>query len=666
MTNDEEGRTGDRPVHEDLSRENVEREPGEGLAAADLLPAGGSTGASAPDRRPIGMPVGSTGSAAGPDPGRDRRPGPQAWREGPRAGAPSAGGGPRPAGVAREPSEVRMPPPRRAADGKLRIIPLGGVQEIGKNCTVYEYGRDIVVADCGLGFPDEEMYGVDLVIPDMTYLEENRDKVRGIVLTHGHEDHIGSVPYLLRKMSVPVFGSRLTLGLVEAKLAEQGMRLPEGSRAVSAGEGVRLGSFQVDFFRVNHSIPDACGLAITCPVGTVVHTGDFKFDHTPVDRSVADFHKLAELGNRGVLALLADSTNAERPGFTGSETTVGAALEDVISHADGRVFVATFASNVHRIQQVVDAAVRSGRKIAVVGRSMENVVRAAIELGYLHVPEGTLIELDDIGHYAGNRLCILSTGSQGEPLSALSRMSTGEHRKVEILPGDTVIFSANPIPGNEKSVSRTIDNLFKLGAHVVYSVRQGVHVSGHASQEELKLMLSLVRPKFFVPVHGEYRMLVAHTRLAQSLGMEPGCTFIAENGMVFEFTPDTGQANGRVTAGVVLVDGLGVGDVGNIVLRDRKALAEDGVIVVVMAISRQTNSLVSGPDFVSRGFVYVRESDRLMDEARRRVRDTLTKCQEKKITDWTAIKQGVRDTLSRFLYDRTRRRPMILPIILEV
>jgi len=573
------------------------------------------------------------------------------------------GGPPRP----RRPGPAATPGHPGGQDApKLRLIPMGGLQEIGKNCMVVEYGRDMMLVDCGLAFPDDDMPGVDLVIPDMTYLEENRERLRGVVLTHGHEDHIGSVPFLLRKLSVPVYGTRLTMGILEGKLLEAGIKLPEGSRVVRPGETVRLASFVVEFFRVNHSIPDACGVAITTPIGTVVHTGDFKFDHTPVDRSVADFHKLAQLGDKGVLVLMADSTNAERPGFTGSETSVGATLQEVISKAEGRVFVATFASNVHRLQQVIDAAVKDGRKVGVVGRSMENIVRVAIELGYLHVPEGTLIELDDLGRFPANRLCILTTGSQGEPLSALSRMAIGEHRKVEILPGDTVIFSANPIPGNEKAVSRNVDNLFKLGAHVIYSVRQGVHVSGHASQEELKLLHSLVRPKFFVPVHGEYRHLVQHAALAQSLGMPKDHTFIADNGMVLEFTPTSGAIAGRVTAGVVLVDGLGVGDVGNIVLRDRKVLAEDGVIVVVMALSRQNNQVIAGPDFVSRGFVYVRESDRLMEEARRRVKDALSKCEERKVTDWSAIKQGVRDALGKFLYDRTRRRPMILPIILEV
>jgi len=553
-----------------------------------------------------------------------------------------------------------------ADGGRLRIIPLGGLQEIGKNCMVVEFGSDIVVVDCGLAFPEDDMPGIDIVLPDMTYLEENRGRVRGVILTHGHEDHMGSIPYLLRKMSVPIFGTGLALGLVEHKLAESGLRLPDGSRVVRPRDVVQLGALRVEFFRVNHSIPDACGVIIRTPVGTIVHTGDFKLDHTPIDGSVADFHKLARVGDEGVLLLLADSTNAERPGFTGSESSVGPALEAVIRKAPGRVFVATFASNVHRVQQVIDAATQNGRKVAVVGRSMENVARAAIELGYLHVPEGTVIELDDLDRYPADRLCILTTGSQGEPLSALSRMAVGEHRKVEILPGDTVVFSANPIPGNEKAVTRTIDNLFKLGADVVHSSRHGVHVSGHASQEELKLMQSLVRPKFFVPVHGEYRMLVSHARLAQSLGVPKENTFIAENGMVLEFTPDSGQIVGRVTAGLVLVDGLGVGDVGNIVLRDRKVLAEDGVIVVAMSFSRETRRVVSGPDLISRGFVYVRESDSLMDGAKRRVRDALAKCEERQIHDWSGIKQAVRDALGRYLYDRTHRRPMVLPVIQEV
>ena len=566
----------------------------------------------------------------------------------------------------------RPPRPQGAArtaanpQARLRIIPLGGLQEIGKNCTVVEYGSDIVIVDCGLAFPEEDMPGVDIVLPDMTYLEENRDRVRGLVLTHGHEDHMGAIPYLLHKMSVPVFATRLALGLVEHKLAESGLKLPNGSRVVRARDIIRFGALEVEYYRVNHSIPDACGVIIRTPVGTVVHTGDFKLDHTPVDGSVADFHKLAQVGNEGVLLLLADSTNAERPGFTGSESSVGPALEAVIRRAPGRVFVATFASNVHRVQQVIDAAVRDGRKVAVAGRSMENVARAAIELGYLTVPEGTLIELDDIGRFPANRLCILTTGSQGEPLSALSRMATGEHRKVEIVPGDTVVFSANPIPGNEKAVTRTIDSLYKLGADVVHSARQGVHVSGHASQEELKLLQSLVRPKFFVPVHGEYRMLVSHARLAQSLGVPKENTFIAENGMVLEFTADSGQIAGRVTAGMVLVDGLGVGDVGNIVLRDRKVLAEDGVIVVVMAFSRESKRVISGPDFVSRGFIYVRESDRMMDEAKRRVREALARYEERQTQDWSQIKEAVRDALGRYLYDRTRRRPMILPVIQEI
>lgn len=549
---------------------------------------------------------------------------------------------------------------------KLVIIPLGGLGEIGKNMTVYEYGNDIIVVDAGLAFPDDEMFGIDFVIPDITYLLEHRDRIRGIFLTHGHEDHIGALPYILRTLHVPVYGTRLTMGLVQQKLSEHNLALHEASRTVRPGDVVRAGVFQVEFFRVNHSIPDACGFAIHTPVGLAVHTGDFKFDHTPVDHEVADFHKLAELGDRGVLVLLSDSTNAERPGFTGSESSVGRALADVIGQAKQRVLVATFASNVHRIQQVFLAAHLHQRKVAVVGRSMENVVTVAHELGYLHAPEGTLISVDDIGRFPANQLVILTTGSQGEPMSALARMATAEHKKVEIVPGDTVIISATPIPGNEVSVARTIDNLYRRGAHVVYSREAGVHVSGHGSQEELKLMLSLLRPRFFVPVHGEYRMLVHHAQLAEQVGVSKENILIGENGSVLEFTPQSAAQVGKVQAGRVLVDGLGVGDVGNIVLRDRKQLAEDGVIVVVVAVDRENNAVVSGPDIVSRGFVYVRESENLIEEARGKIRETLERCEERNLSDWSAVKQMVRDVLGRFLYDRTRRRPMVLPIVVEV
>ncbi len=549
---------------------------------------------------------------------------------------------------------------------KLSIIPLGGLGEIGKNMTAVECGGDIVVVDSGLAFPDEEMFGVDLVIPDISYLVENRDRVLGILLTHGHEDHVGSLPYVLKSLPVPVFGTRLTLGLVQSKLQEHGLVLHDASKAVRRGETVRLGCIQAEFFRVNHSIPDACGIALHTPAGVAVFTGDFKFDQTPVDGEVADIARLAELGDQGVLALFSDSTNAERPGYTGSESSVGRALAEVIGAAKQRVILATFASNVHRIQQIITAAHQHGRKVAVVGRSMENVVGVATDLGYLKIPDGTLVGIDDMRRFPAEQMVIISTGSQGEPMSALTRMSTGEHRKVEIVPGDTVVFSASPIPGNEKAVARTVDNLYRRGAQVVYDRAAGVHVSGHGSQEEQKLMLNLVRPKYFIPAHGEYRHLILHARTAESLGFPKENIILAENGSVIEVSAQGAAITGKVTAGKVLVDGLGVGDVGNIVLRDRKQLAEDGVIVVMVAVDRDSNLVVSGPDLVSRGFVYVRESERLMEEAKVRIRETLHRSEEKRLTDWSSVKQSVRDVLGKFLYDRTRRRPMILPIVIEV
>jgi ribonuclease J len=547
----------------------------------------------------------------------------------------------------------------------LHLIALGGLGEIGKNMMAVEYSGDIMVIDCGLAFPEEEMLGVDLVLPDITYLLENKSRVRGIVLTHGHEDHIGALPYVLRELDVPVYGTKLTLGLVQGKLTEHGMSLRKG-KLVRPGDSIRVGPFQVEFFRVNHSIPDPVGFAIRTPVGTVVHTGDFKFDHTPVDGEVTQFHKLAELGDEGVLALLSDSTNAERPGYTMSERTVGDTLDEVIATAKGRVIIASFASNVHRLQQAIISASRHGRKVAVVGRSMENVTGVAAELGYLRSPNGTLVEVEELNRFPANRQVILTTGSQGEPMSALTRMAAAEHRRVEIIPGDTVIIAANPIPGNEKLVARTVDNLFRRGADVVYERVSGVHVSGHASQEELKLMLNLIRPRFFVPVHGEYRHLIRHAQLATSLGIPRQNVLVGENGTIFEFTANSGTMAGKVTAGQVMVDGLGVGDVGNIVLRDRKLLAEDGVIIVVLAMGKQSKQLLSGPDLVSRGFVYVREAEKLMDEAKGKVREAVDKCVERKVTDWTSIKGVVRDSLSKFVYDRTKRRPMILPIIMEI
>lgn len=550
--------------------------------------------------------------------------------------------------------------------GKLQFIPLGGLGEIGKNMAALVHQNDIILIDAGLAFPEEDMPGIDIVLPDITYLMENRDKIRGIFLTHGHEDHIGALPYVLRQINVPIYGARLTIGMVELKLQEHQIALHPASRSLTPGETVRAGSFSVELFRVNHSIPDATGLIIKNPVGTVVHTGDFKFDHTPVDGRVADFQRIAEVGREGVLLLLADSTNAERPGYTPSEKTVGKTFDRVIEGADGRVIVASFASQVHRIRQVVEAAVRHHRRVAVVGRSMENVVQKAIELGYLDFPAGTWMDVEELRKLAAEQIVIVTTGSQGEPMSALTRMSTADHRKVTIVPGDTVVISATAIPGNEKYVARTVDNLYRLGAHVVYGSAANIHVSGHACQEELKLMLNLVRPQYFVPVHGEYRHLVHHAQLAKDVGIDPSHVLIGENGSVFEFTKTSGSIVGTVPSGKVLVDGVGVGDVGNIVLRDRKQLSNDGILIVVVGMDAQSGLLVSGPDIVSRGFVYVRESEALLDEARQRVKTALNQLEGNNLSEWSAIKSAVRETLGRFLWDKTKRRPMILPIIMEV
>ncbi|CAH1193435.1 Ribonuclease J1 [Paenibacillus auburnensis] len=551
---------------------------------------------------------------------------------------------------------------------KLMIFALGGVGEIGKNMYVVQYGNDIVVVDAGLKFPEEDMLGIDIVIPDISYLTENRDKVRGIVLTHGHEDHIGGLSYVLKNLNVPVYGTRLTLGLVDNKLKEANL-LGETKRIlINEDSEIELGtSLRVTFFRTNHSIPDSVGVCIETPEGNVVHTGDFKFDHTPVNGQFANLHRMAEIGQKGVLALMSDSTNAEKPGFTPSEKNVGIVLEDIFRKADQRVVVATFASNVHRIQQVVNAAESTGRKITVIGRSMVNVVAIASELGYLHVPDGMLIEPEEMNRMAGNRVVVLCTGSQGEPMSALTRMARSSHRKVDILPGDTVIIAATPVPGNEKYVGRTIDELFRLGANVIYSgSNSGVHVSGHGSQEELKLMLNLMKPKYFIPIHGEYRMQRRHALLAESVGVESSNIFITEIGEIVEIQGGAARRAGKVTAGNVLIDGLGVGDVGNIVLRDRKLLSQDGILVVVVTLSKQNGAIVSGPDIISRGFVYVRESEGLLDEANRIVSGTLQRLMSEKVNEWASLKTSVKDSLGRFLYEQTRRRPMILPIIMEV
>ncbi|MDP4177517.1 MAG: ribonuclease J [Bacillota bacterium] len=549
---------------------------------------------------------------------------------------------------------------------KIRIIPLGGINEIGKNITAIEYKEDIIIIDCGLKFPEEEMFGIDIVIPDVSYLLKNSDKVKGIFLTHGHEDHIGALPYVLKELNVPVYGTKLTLGIVETKLKEHNLLSSVELKCVKPKDIVKLDSVSVEFIKVNHSIADSVAIAVHTPMGVIVHTGDFKIDYTPIDGAVADLGRFAELGKKGVLLMMADSTNVERPGYTMSEKTVGATFQDIFASAKGRIIVATFASNIHRIQQVITAAIKYGRKVAVSGRSMENIVAVAIELGYITVEEDTIINIDSINKYTDDKLVIVTTGSQGEPMSALSRMAASEHKKVNIIPGDLVIISATPIPGNEKLVSRVINQLFKKGAEVIYEALADVHVSGHACQEELKLMHTLVKPKFFMPVHGEFRHLKQHAELALKLGMPNSNVIIADNGDVIEVTRDSIKKSGTVTSGQVFVDGLGVGDVGNIVLRDRKHLSQDGILTVVVTIEKESGSVIAGPDIISRGFVYVRESEDLMEEARDIVKGSLKECEEKHITEWASIKSNIKEALRMFLYEKTKRKPMILPIIMEI
>ena len=545
------------------------------------------------------------------------------------------------------------------------VIPLGGLGEIGKNMTVIQYGNDIIVIDAGLAFPDDDMFGIDLVIPDMSYLIENRDKVRAVVITHGHEDHIGGLSYLLNEVNVPVYATKLVCGLIEGKLKENHIT-NYTLNEVHHGDEVQIGCMKVGFIHTNHSIPDASALYFRTPVGTIVHTGDFKMDLTPVDGRQMDIHKFAELGRRGVLLLMSDSTNAERAGYTESETTVGHAFRKAFRAARGRIILATFASNISRIQQAINTAVQFKRKVTVLGRSMVNNVQIAIELGYLDVPEGVLIEPDELNRYPDDQILILTTGSQGEPMAGLSRMASNNHRSVSIMPGDTVIISATPIPGNETGVGRTIDNLMRLGANVIAGRDKKIHVSGHASQEELKLMLELIKPKYFIPVHGEYRMLKTHGDLAVMMGVAKDHVLIGDNGQIFEFSNRSGHKTGHVNAGRVFVDGLGVGDVGNIVIRDRQQLAMEGVVIVVMTLAKGTSHPLAGPDIVSRGFVYVRDSEELIREAHDRVAAVLERCEAGNIREWAVIKSQVRDTLSRYLYEKTRRRPMILPIIMEV
>ena len=549
---------------------------------------------------------------------------------------------------------------------KVKIIPLGGLNEIGKNLTVIEFKDDIIVVDCGLKFPDEDMFGIDIVIPDVSYLVKNAEKVRGIFLTHGHEDHIGALPYVLKNLNVPVYGTKLTLGIVETKLKEHGLLSTTELIRVKPRDIIKLKSSSVEFVKTNHSIADSVAIAVHTPLGVVLHTGDFKVDYTPTDGEVMDFARFAELGRKGVLAMMADSTNVERPGYTMSERAVGENLKKIFVGAKGRIIIATFASNIHRIQQIVEAAEMTGRKIAVSGRSMENIVQVAIELGYLTIDKDSFVSIDSINKYPNEQVTIITTGSQGEPMSALARMASSEHKKVNIIEGDTVILSATPIPGNEKLVSKVINQLFKKGAEVVYGKLADVHVSGHACQEELKLMQALVKPKFFIPVHGEYRHLKQHAELAVDVGLSEKNFMIAENGDVIEITRDSIKKNGSVTSGQIFVDGLGVGDVGNIVLRDRKHLSQDGILTVVVTISKETASVVAGPDIISRGFVYVRESEDLMDEAKEIVKDVLRDCEKKGICDWATMKSNIRDGLRSFLYEKTKRKPMILPIIMEI
>ena len=554
---------------------------------------------------------------------------------------------------------------RGSNKGKFQIIPLGGLGEIGKNMTIFQYEDDIIILDAGLAFPSEDMLGVDIVIPDMSYLIENRDKVRAVFITHGHEDHIGSLAYLLKEINVPVYATNLVCGLIEGKLKEHRVS-NKGLRVVQAGDEITVGKVKVGFIQTTHSIPDSCAVYFETPIGTVVHTGDFKIDQTPVDGKLFDIHKFAELGNKGVLALMSDSTNVEKTGFTGSESSVGPAIKKAVGEAQGRIILATFASNVSRIQQAIDAAVEFKRKVVVMGRSMVNVTEIAQERGYLDVPASTIIDVDEMKNYNDSDIMILTTGSQGEPMAGLSRMATNNHRTVEIVPSDTVIVSATPIPGNEGAVGRTIDNLLRLGCNVVYGKDRGIHVSGHASQEELKTMLNLIRPEYFIPVHGEYRMLRKHGEVGVSMGVDPKKVLIGDNGQIFEFTKQGGRKASRVQAGAVFVDGLGVGDVGNIVIRDRQQLAQEGMVIAVMAMDRASGTIVSGPDLVSRGFVYVRDAEELMAEAQRRVDAVIEKCEVENIKDWTTIKTNVRDVLGKYFYEKTRRRPMILPIIQDI
>lgn len=548
----------------------------------------------------------------------------------------------------------------------VKVIPLGGLGEIGKNITAIEYKDEIMVIDCGVSFPDEDMYGVDLVIPDVKYLVDNFDKVKGIFLTHGHEDHIGALPYILKQINVPVYGTNLTLGIVKNKLKEHNILSDCDLHVVEAGDIVELQNLKVEFIRNTHSIADSCCIAVHTPVGVIFHTGDFKIDFTPIDGLVMDLERISTLGKQGVLLLLADSTNVERAGHTISEKAIGDTLARILSNAKGRVIVATFASNIHRMQQIVNASIKYGRKVAFSGRSMENISELAMDLGYLHIPEGQVITLDQIKKYPNEQVTIITTGSQGEPMAALTRIAFGTHRKIEIEPKDLFIISASPIPGNVKMINKVINQLFKKGAGVIYEDLEEVHVSGHAYRDELKLIHALIRPKYFMPVHGEYRHLRHHTKLAHSLGMDEKNTFILDTGEILEVSKKEAKISGKVHTGSVFVDGLGVGDVGNVVLRDRKYLSQDGMLTIVATIEKESYSIIAGPDIITRGFVYVKESDALITEAKEIARRELENCLDNKVVEWYILKVNMKKAVEKFLYEKTKRRPIILPIIMEI
>ena len=549
---------------------------------------------------------------------------------------------------------------------KIKIIPLGGLGEVGKNITAFEYEEEIVIIDCGLAFPDEDLYGIDLVIPDVTYLVKNKDKVKGFFITHGHEDHIGALPYVLKQINAPIYATKLTMGLIESKLAEHKILSDCTLNTVKAGDSVEIGSFIMEFIRTNHSIADSCSIALHTPVGIIVHTGDFKVDFTPIDGEVIDLQRYAQLGKKGVVLLMAESTNALQKGYTMSEKTVGETLEGLFNKATGRVIVATFASNIHRVQQIANASVKNGRKIAFSGRSMEKISEVARTLGYLFIPEEMIIDLNDIKKYSNERITIITTGSQGEPMAALTRISSGTHRSIQIEKGDTIIISATPIPGNQKAVSNVINDLTEKGADVIYNTIKDIHVSGHACEQELRLIHALLKPKFFMPIHGEYKHLIGHAKIAENMGMDKSNIFILDTGDILELARTKAQINGKASSGRILIDGIGVGDVGNVVLRDRKNLAEDGIITVVIAIDRQNKTILSGPDIITRGFVYVRDSEQLIRDIRGIVVKSVERCFNNNITQWSDIRNTIRREIDNFVYTKMKRKPMILPVITEI